>query len=59
MVRLKPKIGPVWLNEGDVPDILGVLGQVRESDAFLTTSVLSDVNGHQLKFTLQHRPVCT
>lgn len=59
MVRLKPKVGRVWPNEGEVPETLGVLGQVREAGAFLTMSVFSDSNTRQLKFSLKQRPICT
>lgn len=58
MVRLKPKVGRVCFNEGDMPDTLGVLRQVREGAAFLKISVLYDSNEHPLKFSLQHRPIC-
>ena len=58
MVRLKPKVGRVCFNEGDMPDTLGVLRQVREGAAFLKISVLYDSNENRLKFSLQHRPIC-
>lgn len=59
MVRLKPKVWRVWLNEGELPETLGILRQVREAGAFLTMSVFSDSNTHQLKFSLKQRPICT